>query len=155
MKGDLIFIYECCGTHITGKWQSRCNDCRQVIYSLRRKSMAALIKEIDSGRTLPAKNYYCVDCGKPAAHYDHRDYSKPLVIEPVCAKCNVNRGIVDTHLIFHRYGYEGRRPIKAREPLEARRKWLSGFHRRNFIDRPVNRKYWVRIDSVEIHRKLK
>lgn len=34
----------------------------------------------------------CVDCGEPAACYDHRDYAKPLQVEPVCDKCNGKRG---------------------------------------------------------------
>ena len=34
----------------------------------------------------------CVDCGKRAEHYDHRDYTKPLEVEPVCRSCNKLRG---------------------------------------------------------------
>jgi len=34
----------------------------------------------------------CVDCGKPAKCYDHRDYFKPLDVEPVCISCNRFRG---------------------------------------------------------------
>lgn len=34
----------------------------------------------------------CVDCGIPAKCYDHRDYAKPLDVEPVCVGCNVRRG---------------------------------------------------------------
>lgn len=34
----------------------------------------------------------CVDCGAPAEHYDHRDYSKPLDVAPVCRSCNFKRG---------------------------------------------------------------
>lgn len=34
----------------------------------------------------------CVDCGKPAYCYDHRDYSQPLLVEPVCQGCNIRRG---------------------------------------------------------------
>lgn len=34
----------------------------------------------------------CVDCGKPAAEYEHRDYSRPLDVEPVCNSCNAKRG---------------------------------------------------------------
>lgn len=34
----------------------------------------------------------CVDCSKVAQVYDHRDYSKPLEVEPVCYKCNTKRG---------------------------------------------------------------
>ena len=34
----------------------------------------------------------CVDCGKPAQCWDHRDYDKPLDVEPVCGSCNGKRG---------------------------------------------------------------
>lgn len=34
----------------------------------------------------------CVDCGRQAQGYDHRDYSKPLEVDPVCMKCNKLRG---------------------------------------------------------------
>lgn len=34
----------------------------------------------------------CVDCGKPAQVYDHREYAKPLEVDPVCKRCNVRRG---------------------------------------------------------------
>lgn len=30
----------------------------------------------------------CVDCGGVARDYDHRDYSRPLEVEPVCRSCN-------------------------------------------------------------------
>jgi len=35
----------------------------------------------------------CVDCGEYRAQcYDHRDYTKPLEVEPVCGGCNKRRG---------------------------------------------------------------
>lgn len=34
----------------------------------------------------------CLDCGAPAQVYDHRDYNRPLDVEPVCHACNVRRG---------------------------------------------------------------
>jgi hypothetical protein len=34
----------------------------------------------------------CVDCAAPAQEYDHRDYSKPLEVVPVCKSCNRRRG---------------------------------------------------------------
>lgn len=34
----------------------------------------------------------CVDCGATATCYDHRDYSKPWQVEPVCDRCNRLRG---------------------------------------------------------------
>jgi hypothetical protein len=47
---------------------------------------------IRSGRLLPPKNFICVDCGEPAWGYEHRDYRKPLEVEPVCQACNNRRG---------------------------------------------------------------
>lgn len=40
----------------------------------------------------PAKIFKCEDCGNKAEHYDHRDYSKPLEVVPVCKACNNKRG---------------------------------------------------------------
>jgi hypothetical protein len=34
----------------------------------------------------------CADCDAPAAEYDHRDYKKPMDVEPVCRACNQSRG---------------------------------------------------------------
>lgn len=34
----------------------------------------------------------CLDCGKDAEVYDHRDYLKPYEFESVCYKCNYKRG---------------------------------------------------------------
>lgn len=33
----------------------------------------------------------CTDCGGAAKVYDHRDYSRPLDVEPVCTSCNCRR----------------------------------------------------------------
>lgn len=37
-------------------------------------------------------DFDCVDCGRPAECYDHRDYLRPLDVEPVCYSCNRRRG---------------------------------------------------------------
>jgi hypothetical protein len=34
----------------------------------------------------------CVDCGAAAVEYDHRDYGRPLDVDPVCRVCNKKRG---------------------------------------------------------------
>ena len=34
----------------------------------------------------------CVDCGRKAEHWEHRDYLKPLDVDPVCTRCNIKRG---------------------------------------------------------------
>lgn len=38
------------------------------------------------------RDFLCVDCNRPAECYDHRDYNKPLEVEPVCRPCNSSRG---------------------------------------------------------------
>lgn len=44
------------------------------------------------GRLQRASELNCVDCGDKAEVYDHRDYSKPADVSPVCRKCNYRRG---------------------------------------------------------------
>jgi len=39
----------------------------------------------------------CVDCGSVASEYDHRDYLKPLEVDPVCHRCNIRRGPAENH----------------------------------------------------------
>src|SRR5688572_26318932 len=41
----------------------------------------------------PPSTIVCVDCGTRLANcYDHRDYSQPLKVDPVCTRCNMHRG---------------------------------------------------------------
>jgi len=49
-------------------------------------------KAIKRGELKRPAEQSCVDCGKAAEQYDHRDYSKPLDVEPVCRTCNARRG---------------------------------------------------------------
>jgi len=43
----------------------------------------------------------CTDCGAQARDYDHRDYARPLDIEPVCRRCNQKRGPAKQYQAFH------------------------------------------------------
>lgn len=54
-----------------------------------RQMVTAAIKK---GFLQPAHEHDCVDCGAQALDYDHRDYNKPLEVEPVCRPCNKKRG---------------------------------------------------------------
>lgn len=40
----------------------------------------------------PVDTCKCVDCGSKAQAYDHRDYNRPLDVDPVCDSCNSRRG---------------------------------------------------------------
>lgn len=57
------------------------------------KAMQLVKKAIRNGILSPiGYRTKCVDCGRRASCYDHRDYRKPLVVEPVCHSCNKVRG---------------------------------------------------------------
>lgn len=49
-------------------------------------------RAVRRGEMRPAYEYQCADCDARAIEYDHRDYLKPLVVDPVCRRCNVRRG---------------------------------------------------------------
>ena len=57
-----------------------------------RKAIALVLAAVKKGILPPVKTLTCVDCGKPARVYEHRDYNKPLEVEPVCNGCNIKRG---------------------------------------------------------------
>ena len=56
------------------------------------KAHARVHAAISKGLLTKASNCLCVDCGKQARDYDHRDYNKPLDVQPVCRRCNKLRG---------------------------------------------------------------
>ena len=102
-------ICDTCGCYInedeaSGMKVFRCEECRpQVTLDKCRKYrednpfiIAAhnAVTNAKSRKELPHLDgsIDCVDCGRPARHYDHRYYTKPLDVEPVCASCNVKRG---------------------------------------------------------------
>jgi hypothetical protein len=68
------------------------NDLYRSHGTGRDEALRLVTKEIKAGRLAPAKEFCCVDCGKPAQVYEHRDYNKPLAIEPTCRSCNTKRG---------------------------------------------------------------
>jgi hypothetical protein len=53
---------------------------------------AAVRRAIATGKLVDPKTLLCVDCGEQAYCYDHRDWSKPLDVDPVCRAHNRKRG---------------------------------------------------------------
>jgi len=56
------------------------------------RAHSAVHQAIKKGKLKPVSEHNCVDCGKKAKFYDHRDYNKPLDVVPVCHSCNGLRG---------------------------------------------------------------
>lgn len=52
----------------------------------------AVAQAISAGDLCRPDQHPCEDCGGRASQYDHRDYSKPLEVAPVCRRCNLARG---------------------------------------------------------------
>lgn len=73
-----------------------CHGCRSQDQAKRyrhiRCATAKVHGAIKRGKLPSPKTLTCADCGGHATEYDHRDYSKPLVVEPVCHSCNQKRG---------------------------------------------------------------
>jgi hypothetical protein len=78
----------------------RCDPCGRVRHEFRRSIQGAATAEVGkavrAGLMKRAAELTCIDCGARAEHYDHRDYTKPLAVEPVCRKCNFARGPAHT-----------------------------------------------------------
>jgi len=69
------------------------NNWREVAMAYRRReSQSAVAEAVRMGVLPPAKSLKCSDCGGKAVCYDHRDYRKPLRVDPVCKRCDSIRG---------------------------------------------------------------
>lgn len=69
-----------------------CFPCKAQHYDEGRFASAEVTKAIVRGDITRAREHTCVDCGGEARDWDHRDYTQPLAIEPVCRSCNLKRG---------------------------------------------------------------
>lgn len=90
-----------CQQPIPRVWRSprvRCEVCDPLHYMWLRflsgqtLCAARLQRAIIVGTLPPAREFHCADCGTAAQCYDHRDYSEPLNVVPVCTSCNIRRG---------------------------------------------------------------
>lgn len=86
---------------ITNWTKELCPICKEThwlavaagIWKVQRRAHAAVNKAIAAGdlHSLDG-SVACIDCGAVATCYDHRYYSKPLDVQPVCKSCNKTRG---------------------------------------------------------------
>ena len=81
---------EIVGRHHLAKTCLPCANGKNKIGML--EAIAAVNKAVKTGALASVKTLICVDCGSQAQCYEHRDYNKPLEVEPVCRKCNFRRG---------------------------------------------------------------
>lgn len=75
-----------------------CYKCSQKLYSDRNvrggqaRAHLLVCKARKDGLLPDPSTLKCTDCDRAAEQYDHRDYGKPLEVDPVCRSCNILRG---------------------------------------------------------------
>lgn len=74
-----------------GKLPIFCQPCRMARFRVQQNAYKELLKARCHGLVEPWFGKSCEDCGKPAQCHDHRDYTKPLEVAPVCNSCNAKR----------------------------------------------------------------
>lgn len=72
--------------------QQHCADCLVTWKREQKRALLAVRGAVIAGLLPPVTTLRCVDCDFPASIYDHRDYSRPIDVVPVCASCNQRRG---------------------------------------------------------------
>lgn len=83
-----------CGVSLADRhiYTYMCDGCRPFQLQLQYRAANAVYTATRRGELPKLADLQCVDCGKPAKCWDHRDYDKPLQIEPTCRSCNKKRG---------------------------------------------------------------
>ena len=77
----------------------KCSIERRKYYNNKQLACSKIVALAVNSGILPKLDgsINCVDCGKIATDYEHRDYMKPLEVDPVCRKCNIRRGRALNH----------------------------------------------------------
>ena len=81
-----------CGADKPLRRQWRCPPCEKIHAAAKAVAATAVFRAVRLGHLRRAVGLPCVDCAAPAVEYDHRDYSRPLDVVPVCRGCNLRRG---------------------------------------------------------------
>lgn len=83
-----------CGTELRFYFKTRliCDDCDVRRIPARCLATNKVRTAVRNGVLPNPATLRCADCDRPADRYDHRDYGKPLQVEPVCISCNNKRG---------------------------------------------------------------
>lgn len=69
-----------------------CNECITQHRLEGSRANTAIFKAVKAGVLPKVSSLKCSDCDRQAEAYDHRDYTRPLEVEPVCTQCNGKRG---------------------------------------------------------------
>lgn len=87
-----------CGSATRGS-KLYCRHHDKMVRTARNYAVGVVAAAIRRGELAVVTTLTCADCGQPAQAYDHRDYSKPLEVTPVCIRCNFDRGPAVTDFV--------------------------------------------------------
>lgn len=88
----VIVCLSCCRYEDRASHALFCFVCSEQRHVEAGRAIGLVAKTVKQGTLAPPSDFDCADCGKPAKNYDHRDYTKPLEVTPVCRSCNGKRG---------------------------------------------------------------
>lgn len=69
-----------------------CRTCSVATFPIQIRALGAVTRAVASGALPRPSTMPCADCGGLASCYEHRDYTKPLEVVPICRRCNQARG---------------------------------------------------------------
>lgn len=82
--------FRCGGCRAAGLFASR--SMRITDWTGKDRASRQVATAIAAGRLPRPNQLKCADCPAPAIEYEHRDYNKPLQVDPICRRCNLLRG---------------------------------------------------------------
>lgn len=69
-----------------------CLPCSDAVSDMRKSISKRLRYAIDTGKLKDWRGQKCNFCGESAIGYEHRDYSQPFDVTPICRSCNWKLG---------------------------------------------------------------
>lgn len=85
-----------CGNQKNRRYPNNSYYCLKCTWAIRHPladiAFDCVKAAIRNGLMPRAKDLKCIDCGSMATEYDHRNYTRPIEVDPVCHGCNMRRG---------------------------------------------------------------
>ena len=87
----------CCDVQLPDYRQRKrkyyCDRCAKYVLVIQQRAMREVAAAVRRGELLHVREHICLECNIwTAVHYEHRHYSKPLEVTPLCQGCNNKRG---------------------------------------------------------------
>ena len=87
---------------------------KAVWWYYRARCQSQTTRAIRNGQLPKPHTRSCVDCGRQAEEYDHRNYTHPMDVVAVCHRCNMRRGPaeLDPEVVIHHLRWSNDMPYQ-------------------------------------------